>query len=112
MDFLLLFFLSLVSVLVSDCDSKACLPSKIDPEAYVFDFKSQKPNLEGPGGEIRFAGKSNFPKLDGESVSFAVLSIKPCGVVLPHIHPRASTVLYAIDVDNFQVGFLDEEGII
>ena len=43
----------------------------------------------------------------GLSMSLSV--IYPCGVVLPHIHPRASQTYYILK-GKFEVGFIEENG--
>ncbi|KAH0712902.1 hypothetical protein KY289_008861 [Solanum tuberosum] len=51
-------------------------------------------------------GKTEFPVLDGQSVSLAVLQFPRGSVNLPHIHPRAAELLFVVE-GSLEVGFVD-----
>ncbi|CAN4120207.1 unnamed protein product [Withania somnifera] len=50
--------------------------------------------------------KAEFPVLDGQSVSLAVLQFPGGGVNPPHTHPRAAELLFVIQ-GSLEVGFVD-----
>ncbi|KAK6926567.1 Cupin 1 [Dillenia turbinata] len=52
------------------------------------------------------ASKAEFPALDGQSVSYAVLQYPSGSVNPPHTHPRAAELLFVID-GSLEVGFVD-----
>ncbi|XP_039155302.1 LOW QUALITY PROTEIN: germin-like protein 9-3 [Eucalyptus grandis] len=52
------------------------------------------------------ASLKEFPALDGQSVSFAVLEFPPGSVNPPHTHPRGSELLFLI-YGSLEVGFVD-----
>lgn len=52
------------------------------------------------------ASMAEFPALNGQSVSYAVLDFPPGSVNPPHTHPRASELLFVLG-GCLQVGFVD-----
>ncbi|KAL5575903.1 hypothetical protein UlMin_017602 [Ulmus minor] len=52
------------------------------------------------------ATKAEFPALDGQSVSYAVLEYAPGTTNPPHTHPRSAELLFLIG-GSLQVGFVD-----
>nr|GEX26286.1 germin-like protein 9-3 [Tanacetum cinerariifolium] len=52
------------------------------------------------------ASMTEFPALNGQSVSYAVLDFPPGSVNPPHTHPRASELLLLVG-GSLQVGFID-----
>ena len=52
---------------------------------------------------------ANFPALIGHGVAMAVAFINPCGINLPHTHPRATEIIYVVS-GTFEVGFFQENG--
>ncbi|KAH0746741.1 hypothetical protein KY285_008398 [Solanum tuberosum] len=51
-------------------------------------------------------GKAEFPVLDGQSVSLAVLQFPRRSVNLPHTHPHAAELLFVVE-GSLEVGFVD-----
>ncbi|XP_004251388.1 germin-like protein 9-3 [Solanum lycopersicum] len=51
-------------------------------------------------------GKAEFPVLDGQSVSLAVLQFPRGSVNPPHTHPRAAELLFVVE-GSLEVGFVD-----
>ncbi|KAK7017818.1 RmlC-like cupin domain-containing protein [Favolaschia claudopus] len=51
----------------------------------------------------------NFPILEIADISAAVAFIEPCGLNIPHMHPRASEVLTVVE-GVLDTGFLQENG--
>ncbi|KAJ8568488.1 hypothetical protein K7X08_028021 [Anisodus acutangulus] len=56
--------------------------------------------------KVTKASKAEFPVLDGQSVSLAVLQFPGGGVNPPHTHPRAAELLFAAQ-GSLEVGFVD-----
>lgn len=57
------------------------------------------------------ATMTEFPALNGQSVSLAVLQFPPGSVNPPHIHPRASELLILIG-GKLEVGFIDTKNVL
>lgn len=81
----------------------------IPDEGFVFDLINAE-GEEGPGGMIQVANAASFPAVQGHSTSAALFTIDPCGINQPHLHPRGTETLYAIDVEQLRVAFVNENG--
>ncbi|KVH89283.1 germin-like protein 9-3 [Cynara cardunculus var. scolymus] len=57
------------------------------------------------------ASMTEFPALNGQSVSYAVLQFPPAGVNPPHTHPRAAELLLVI-MGTLEVGFVDTKNVL
>ncbi|CAF4040946.1 unnamed protein product [Rotaria sp. Silwood2] len=57
-----------------------------------------------------FFQAGNFPALVHAGVSLNYARIAPCGLVDPHMHPRASSIVY-VAKGEFLTGFFLENGI-
>ncbi|KAJ7280622.1 spherulin-1B precursor [Mycena rebaudengoi] len=75
----------------------------------VFDFNNQTPAPGAKGGSILLATVDNFPILEELGISGAVSFIEPCGLNIPHLHPRANEILTVID-GILDTGFVQENG--
>ncbi|KAF8186067.1 RmlC-like cupin domain-containing protein, partial [Mycena galopus ATCC 62051] len=76
----------------------------------VFDFNNTESATEsGLGGTLLLATVDNFPILEGTGVSSGVAFIEPCGLNIPHTHPRASEMLTVIE-GILDAGFVQENG--
>ncbi|KAJ7640043.1 RmlC-like cupin domain-containing protein [Mycena polygramma] len=73
----------------------------------VFDFNNQP--AAGKGGSILLATVDNFPVLEGLGIAGAISFIEPCGLNIPHFHPRASELLTVIE-GVLDTGFVQENG--
>lgn len=51
-----------------------------------------------------------WPALAGMGISQSTFTLAPCAVRSPHLHLRASGLLYAYDADSLEVGFVTENG--
>ncbi|CAN0396764.1 unnamed protein product, partial [Laminaria digitata] len=63
---------------------------QFDSEDFVFDLQGADPEVEGEAGTVKVANLGSVPALSGEGVSYALVEIEPCGLNLPHHHPRAA----------------------
>jgi hypothetical protein len=75
----------------------------------VFDFNLQTASNGAKGGSILLATVDNFPILEDLGISSAVSFIEPCGLNIPHFHPRASEILTVIE-GVLDTGFVQENG--
>ena len=77
---------------------------------FMFDLQRLSPAGSHAGGEIRRAVIDNFPALSGEGLSYNLLEMEPCAVNLPHVHPRASELVFVISGKFLRIGFVEENG--
>ncbi|KAJ7654320.1 RmlC-like cupin domain-containing protein [Mycena rosella] len=75
----------------------------------VFDFNLQAPDPGAKGGSILLATVDDFPILEELGISGGVSFIEPCGLNIPHLHPRASEMLTVIE-GILDTGFVQENG--
>ncbi|KAJ7768044.1 RmlC-like cupin domain-containing protein [Mycena olivaceomarginata] len=75
----------------------------------VFDFNNQAPATGAKGGSILLATVDNFPILEELGISGAISIVEPCGLNVPHLHPRASEMFTVID-GILDTGFVQENG--
>jgi len=64
---------------------------------FVFDLNTAPHELGNGGGFVRRAFGSTFPALQGQGIGYSLFSIEPCGINLPHVHPRATELLFVIN---------------
>ena len=75
---------------------------------FVFDINNVAPAV-GSGGQIQgIITPEQFPglALAEASLSFAKIILKPCGLFLPHQHPRGTELLYVQEGNNVSVAFV------
>jgi mannose-6-phosphate isomerase-like protein (cupin superfamily) len=68
--------------------------------------------LNNAAGEVFAMDVSANPvlaTLPGDGISMNLGMLKPCGVLLPHVHPRASELYFVIS-GNVQYGLAEENG--
>ncbi|KAJ7692110.1 RmlC-like cupin domain-containing protein, partial [Mycena rosella] len=75
----------------------------------VFDFNNQAPAAGASGGSILLATVDNFPILEELGISGAVSLVEPCGLNIPHLHPRGNEFFTVID-GILDTGFVQENG--
>ncbi|KAK2980194.1 hypothetical protein RJ640_007284 [Escallonia rubra] len=66
----------------------------------IFDSPTP-PNYKGTQASLE-----EFPALNGQSVSIAVLQFSPCGINPPHTRPRSTGLLFVVE-GCLEVGFVD-----
>lgn len=66
-----------------------------DDSAWRYDF-DQHPNYNSAVGAVITADAATFPALTGLGISIALLKLAPCGMLPPHLHPRATNLVTAI----------------
>ena len=60
---------------------------------FVYDFNNARPTRVG-NNTINQLSVSQFPTLERMGVSYTLFELAPCGINLPHVHPRATELLY------------------
>ena len=77
------------------------------PADFVFDLFNSKPNVRGTGGTGQRVAIEEMPALEGLGVSSVIFRILPCGINLPHVHPRGTELFHVLE-GKFLTGFLEE----
>jgi Cupin len=62
---------------------------QFEAKDFVFDLMRSVPVARKGGGTIQTFTVTNFPSLAGQGLSSTLFNIQPCGINLPHSHPRA-----------------------
>lgn len=74
----------------------------------VYDFTKGGVNVQGTqGGSLNPLGLKNFPLLTNSGLSLNLLTLGPCGMFVPHIHPRANEFFLVIE-GQIDFGFILE----
>eukprot|EP00904_Undaria_pinnatifida_P008064 jgi/Undpi1/4388/HiC_scaffold_17.g07746.m1 len=73
---------------------------QFDDKDFAFDLQGAEPEIEGEAGTVKVANLGNVPVLSGEGVSFALVELEPCGLNLPHHHPRAAEFGYIVKSES------------
>jgi len=91
-------------------------PTEVEREAllsdqqFVFDFGNSMTGItKNAGGRTVAATPTNFAALIGHGVAMTVGFIEPCGINLPHTHPRATEINFIVQ-GTFLAGFFQENG--
>jgi oxalate decarboxylase/phosphoglucose isomerase-like protein (cupin superfamily) len=105
-----IFFVCAISFVSSQSKTRAELRSVFNEADFIFNLAQSEPAQQSNGGSVRVANLINLPALSCEGVSHVLLNIDPCGLNAPHIHPRAAEIVYVIDGDDFEIGFVEENG--
>ncbi|KAH7101202.1 RmlC-like cupin [Auriculariales sp. MPI-PUGE-AT-0066] len=83
---------------------------KGDTNNFIFDFVKARDNAKaGKDGAVVLATAGAFPLAVGNGVAMGVGFIGPCGLNVPHWHPRASELLIAVG-GNLTFGTFQEDG--
>ncbi|EIN08820.1 RmlC-like cupin [Punctularia strigosozonata HHB-11173 SS5] len=76
---------------------------------FVFNFFDNANVPEGPDGKVVLATAGNFPSAIGNGVAMGVGFMGPCGLNVPHLHPRAGELLY-VSKGDLVFGTIQENG--
>ncbi|KAH9864550.1 hypothetical protein J1614_010485 [Plenodomus biglobosus] len=87
-------------------DRQALLTEDSD---WWYDFGSH-PNFSNAVGSVITADAATFPALTGLGISIALLKLAPCGMLPPHLHPRATNLVTAI-TGNTTSWMIAENGV-
>ena len=105
--FFQLFLICCGLICVVELQTAQSIRSKFNATDFKFNLAGSKPNVIGKGGTGRRASVSEMPSLQNVGISSVLFHIDPCGINLPHIHPRATELFYVVE-GQFQTGFLEE----
>jgi oxalate decarboxylase/phosphoglucose isomerase-like protein (cupin superfamily) len=83
-------------------DRAALLASDTD---WYYDFDLH-PNYNSETGAVINADAATFPALTGVGISIALLKLAPCGMLPPHLHPRATNLVTAVsgNTTSYMIG--------
>ncbi|KAF7325188.1 Spherulin-1b protein [Mycena kentingensis (nom. inval.)] len=95
--------------LLTDPATGALLTGDALRQLTVFDFNLQSPPAGAKGGSILLATVDNFPILEELGISGAVSFVEPCGLNIPHTHPRANEFFTVVE-GILDTGFVQENG--
>ncbi|CAF1067510.1 unnamed protein product [Adineta steineri] len=98
------------------CDSTACNTpltglqnsNRFTSSDYVRNLLDPTFWVNTPGGNVSYFNLSTTPALAGIGIAFSLAMLEPCGIILPHIHPRGSKGIYSITGKSLLVGFIQE----
>ena len=86
------------------------VPPNTIPDGNFFTFTGFRvifsPNNTVSDFKVLKATKVEFPALDGQSVSYAILEFPGGSINPPHTHPRSAELLFTVE-GSLQVGFVD-----
>ncbi|KAB5523989.1 RmlC-like cupin domain-containing protein [Coniochaeta sp. 2T2.1] len=74
----------------------------------VFDFKGHPYFTYAPGGVVN-ANAATFPAATGHGLTIAWLALGPCAMLPPHLHPRATNFVVAVEGET-QTWMVQENG--
>ena len=101
------FVLLSISTHLIECQTRLTLRKKFTAANFTYDLAGSPP-IVGGGGQVNQVTLDQMPALSGEGLTYFLFNLKPCGVILPHVHPRAAELIYAINAVSLQVGFTEE----
>lgn len=87
-------------------DRQALLSQDSD---WYYDF-DHHPNYNSAVGAVITADAASFPALTNLGISIALLKLAPCGMLPPHLHPRATNLVTAI-TGNTTSWMIGENGV-
>lgn len=75
---------------------------------YTLNLLDESNWIVTPGGNVSYFNLSTNPVLAGHGMSMTLELLNPCGIILPHIHPRGTKGVYNINAEKLMVGFIVE----
>lgn len=76
---------------------------------WVYDF-SKHPNFSSQNGAVLVADAASMPALQGHGMTTSLLKLAPCGMLPPHLHPRATNLVTAF-TGNTTTWMIGENGV-
>lgn len=77
---------------------------------FAFDVEAISPGNQGDGGGIRAVDGADNPALRGQGMAITLFNLAPGGENLPHLHPRATEMVYLVRGGPIEVAFTDGAG--
>lgn len=90
----------------TNADRQALLPRDSD---WLYDF-SLHPNYNSQTGAVIVADAASFPALTEQGMTISLLKLAGCGMLAPHLHPRATNLVTAI-TGNTTTWMAGENGV-
>ncbi|KAF2134591.1 RmlC-like cupin [Dothidotthia symphoricarpi CBS 119687] len=83
-------------------DRNTLLPADSD---WYYDF-FKHPYYNSTVGSVIAADAATFPALAGQGISISLLTLGPCSMLPPHLHPRATNLVTAIsgNTTSYMIG--------
>lgn len=78
-------------------------------EDWLFDFRAQPSYTYSPGSVVS-ANIASFPAAHGHGLTVAMLSLGPCAMLSPHLHPRAANWVTAVE-GTTKTWMIQENGV-
>ncbi|MFS7932890.1 putative germin, rmlC-like cupin domain superfamily, rmlC-like jelly roll [Helianthus anomalus] len=85
--------------------------SSVDASFFTYSGLRNFYNPDQKNFTVVKASMKEFPALNGQSVSYAVLQFPPAAVNPPHTHPRAAELLVVM-MGTLEVGFVDTTNVL
>ncbi|KAF8395409.1 hypothetical protein HHK36_019355 [Tetracentron sinense] len=84
-------------------------PNQYFVDGKFFTYTGMRGVFEKPSETFKVtkASMAEFPAVNGQSVSFAVLQYPGGSVNPPHTHPRSAELLFLVEGSSLEVGFVD-----
>jgi oxalate decarboxylase/phosphoglucose isomerase-like protein (cupin superfamily) len=77
---------------------------------FVFDLAGSVPSTKTPAGTLQTLGVEQLPALVGEGLSTVLVNLEPCAINLPHVHQRATEMIYVMSGQSLRTAFAEENG--
>ncbi|KAF2034798.1 RmlC-like cupin [Setomelanomma holmii] len=78
----------------------------------IFSFNGATTNPGAKGGATKSADIESFPILTGFDISTTLGFLEPCGINIPHVHPRATEFLTLVEGSDLKFGYILENGLV
>eukprot|EP00122_Pirum_gemmata_P001212 Pgem_evm2s1082 len=80
------------------------------PEDFVIDFRKVPVESMGIGGLVQPQSLGNNPVLAVGNMAITRFSLDPCGINLPHVHPRGTELIFMFKGSFLRTVFAEENG--
>eukprot|EP00122_Pirum_gemmata_P009117 Pgem_evm1s8428 len=80
------------------------------PEDFVIDFRKVPVESMGIGGLVQPQSLGNNPVLAVGNMAITRFTIDPCGINLPHVHPRGTELIFMFKGSLLRTVFAEENG--
>jgi oxalate decarboxylase/phosphoglucose isomerase-like protein (cupin superfamily) len=83
---------------------------EFEAKDFVFDLLGSVPVAITAGGTAQVLTVAQLPSLTGTGLSYTLVNLEPCAINPPHIHPRATELIYVISGNKLRAAFAEENG--
>eukprot|EP00904_Undaria_pinnatifida_P006383 jgi/Undpi1/2875/HiC_scaffold_14.g06252.m1 len=106
-----------MGVTLTTAGAEAATPVTAQQQITLFNEGDFAYTLGGPepsdlvdGFQLRSVNLNQLAALEEQGISMTLVNLGPCAINLPHIHPRATEMLYTIRGNHLRVAFVEENG--